>query len=43
MMSDEIRMELEQGHNPFKFEQRDQDEIEMESGPLVVMAGPGML
>lgn len=43
MMSDKIRVDLEQGLNPFKFEQRDQDEIENEPGPLVVMAGPGML
>lgn len=43
MMSDELRMELEKGKNPFKFEQRDQAEIESETGPLVVMAGPGML
>lgn len=43
MMSDEIRLELEQGQDPFKFDLRTQDEIENESGPLVVMAGPGML
>lgn len=44
MMSDELRMELEQGLNPFKFEQNDKDVIEENSdGPMVVMAGPGML
>ena len=43
MMSDELRVQLEQGLNPFKFDFRDQDEIESEVGPLVVMAGPGML
>lgn len=43
MMSDDIRVQLEQGHNPFKFVQKDQDEIENDPGPLVVMAGPGML
>ena len=43
MMSDELRMQLEQGLDPFRFKHRDQDEIEAEPGPLVVMAGPGML
>lgn len=42
-MSDETRIQLEQGQNPFRFEAKDQDEIENEPGPLVVMAGPGML
>ena len=27
-MSDELRMELEQGQNPFKFEPNDKDAIE---------------
>ena len=43
MMSDEVRIQLEQGHNPYKFVPKDQDEIENDPGPLVVMAGPGML
>lgn len=43
MMSDDLRMQLEQGLDPFRFKHRDQDEIEAEPGPLVVMAGPGML
>lgn len=43
MMSDGVRKQLEQRQNPFKFEQKDQDEIENDTGPLVVMAGPGML
>lgn len=43
MMSDEVRIQLEQGHNPYKFVHKDQDEIEKDPGPLVIMAGPGML
>jgi cleavage and polyadenylation specificity factor subunit 3 len=43
MMSDELRIELERGHNPFKFEQKNETEIDNDPGPLVVMAGPGML
>ena len=42
-MSDELRVQLEQGLNPFKFDYREQDLIATETGPLVVMAGPGML
>ena len=43
-MSDQLRMELEQGQNPFKFEPNDKDAIEeYQDKPMVVMAGPGML
>mmetsp|Transcript_39333 Transcript_39333/g.60119 ORF Transcript_39333/g.60119 Transcript_39333/m.60119 type:complete len:182 (-) Transcript_39333:77-622(-) len=44
MMSDELRIELERGKNPFRFEQKSEADIkDPQSGPLVVMAGPGML
>ena len=43
MMSENTQRLLEQGHNPFKFQPKEQSEIENETGPLVVMAGPGML
>lgn len=42
MMGDQLRMELESGNNPFKFEPittfNDDSEL-----PLVIMASPGML
>lgn len=44
MMGDKLRMELESGHNPFKFEQYDKLETVADATtPLVIMASPGML
>jgi len=44
MMSDELRIGLERGENPFRFVPKTEAEIkDRDSGPLVVMAGPGML
>lgn len=44
MMGDKLRMELESGHNPFKFEQYDKlDLIADATTPLVIMASPGMM
>ena len=43
MMSDELRIELERGKNPFRFVQKTEQEIKDCKTPLVVMAGPGML
>ena len=44
MMGDKLRMELESGHNPFKFEQYDKlDSIAEATTPLVIMASPGMM
>ena len=43
-MGDKLRMELESGHNPFKFEHYDKlDSIAESTKPLVIMASPGML
>ena len=44
MMGDKLRMELESGQNPFKFQQYDKlDTIAEATTPLVIMASPGML
>lgn len=44
LMGDKLRMELESGHNPFKFEHYDKlDTIADATTPLVIMASPGML
>ena len=43
-MGDKLRMELESGNNPFKFQQYDKLETVADSTtPLVIMASPGML
>jgi cleavage and polyadenylation specificity factor subunit 3 len=44
MMGDKLRMELEAGNNPFKFETYDKlDAVAEATTPLVIMASPGML
>lgn len=44
MMGDKLRMELESGNNPFKYEQYDKlDSVRDATTPLVIMASPGML
>ena len=44
LMGDKLRMELESGHNPFKFEHYDKlDTIADAKTALVIMASPGML
>jgi len=43
-MGDKLRMELESGQNPFKFQQYDKlDTIAEATTPLVIIASPGML
>ena len=43
-MGDKLRMELESGQNPFKFEHYDKlDTIAEATTPLVIIASPGML
>ena len=42
MMGDQLRMDLESGNNPFKFEPMDSFNDESPN-PLVIMASPGML
>lgn len=41
-MGDQLRMELESGNNPFKFEPITSFDDES-ANPLVIMASPGML
>lgn len=44
LMGDKLRMELESGHNPFKFDNYDKlDTIADAKTALVIMASPGML
>ena len=44
LMGDKLRMELESGQNPFKFQQYDKlDTIAEATTPLVIIASPGML
>mmetsp|Transcript_5693 Transcript_5693/g.7636 ORF Transcript_5693/g.7636 Transcript_5693/m.7636 type:complete len:150 (+) Transcript_5693:921-1370(+) len=43
-MGDKLRIELESGQNPFKFQQYDKlDTIAESTTPLVIIASPGML
>ena len=43
-MGDKLRMDLENGNNPFYFEPYDKlDSVRDASTPLVIMASPGML